>query len=55
LKNSLYAIDRKISEKYNIKKYGFHGIAVESALKNFWDDFKKNKKDFSVKKDNKEQ
>jgi acetate kinase len=27
-----YAIDPKIAKKYNIRKYGFHGIAVESAL-----------------------
>ncbi|HIP33599.1 MAG TPA: hypothetical protein EYG89_02440 [Bacteroidia bacterium] len=27
-----YPINQKIAKKYNIRKYGFHGIAVESAL-----------------------
>ena len=45
-KNRLYAIDRKISEKYKIKKYGFHGIAVESAIQNLKEKYKKDKKKF---------
>ncbi len=28
-----YPINQKIAKKYNIRKYGFHGIAIESALK----------------------
>lgn len=27
-----YPINQKIAKKYNIRKYGFHGIAIESAL-----------------------
>jgi acetate kinase len=29
---STYPIDQQIAQKFKIKKYGFHGIAVESAL-----------------------
>ncbi len=30
--NSTYLISSKIAKKHNIKKYGFHGLAVSSAL-----------------------
>ena len=33
--NSTYAIPLKIAKKYKLKKYGFHGLAVSSALKVF--------------------
>ncbi len=49
-KNKFYAIDLDISKKYDIRKYGFHGIAVESALKNFWEDYKKKNIDKNIEK-----
>lgn len=33
--NNTYAIPPKIAKKYKIKKYGFHGLAVASALDEF--------------------
>ena len=30
---STYPMDQKIAQKYKLKKYGFHGIAIESVLK----------------------
>lgn len=48
-KNSLYAIDSKISEEFKIKKYGFHGIAVESALNNLKINLEKEKKEIPQK------
>ncbi len=41
---STYAIDQKIAEKYKLKKYGFHGIAVQSALNKISEGFKKREK-----------
>ncbi len=32
VENSTYPIPLKISKKYNLKKYGFHGLAISSAL-----------------------
>lgn len=39
-----YPINQKIAKKYNIRKYGFHGIAVESALEKVIFKYKNEKK-----------
>lgn len=36
---STYAIDLEITKKFKMKKYGFHGIAVQSALRKISDGF----------------
>ncbi len=44
-----YAIDQKIAKKFKIKKYGFHGIAVQSALRKISGGFEKRKKEIPEK------
>ncbi len=46
---STYPMDQKIAKKYKLKKYGFHGIAVQSALNKIKDGFEKRKKDLPEK------
>ncbi len=46
---STYPIDQKIAKKYKIKKYGFHGIAVQSVLKQAQIGFQKRNKKIPAK------
>lgn len=41
LEHFTYPISKKISKKYNIKKYGFHGLALQSSLEKFKEKRKK--------------
>jgi acetate kinase len=44
LENSTYMIDQKLAQKYGLKKYGFHGLAVQSAFQKVKDEAKKKNK-----------
>ena len=46
---STYPIDQKIAKKFKLKKYSFHGIAVQSALGQIAEGFQKRGKDLPEK------
>ncbi len=44
VEHATYMIDQKIARKYQIRKYGFHGLAVQSALQKVREQVKREKK-----------
>ncbi len=49
LENKTYPINQNLAKKFNIKKYGFHGLAIESALDKIKKKFEKEKKELPSK------
>ncbi|PID83550.1 hypothetical protein CSB11_00590 [Candidatus Campbellbacteria bacterium] len=46
---STYPVDQKIAQKYHLKKYGYHGLAIESSLQNLNEVYKKKKEKLPLK------